>query len=78
MVEPESLKVWKWPQERKFWENKNYTTLISVKNTTNFFLTTFLLDNFFLTALLIEVKLNFSNAPRAPDNLSKLLTTLSA
>ena len=26
---------------------KNYTTLISVKNTTNFFLTTFLHDDFF-------------------------------
>ena len=27
--------------------NKNYTTLISVKNTTNFVLTTFLYDDFF-------------------------------
>ena len=53
--------------------------LISVKNTTNFVLTTFLYGNFFiLTALLIAVKLNFSDAPRAQDNLSKLLTALSA
>ena len=52
--------------------------LISVKNTTNFVLTTFLYDDFyFLTALLIAVKLNFSDAPRAQDNQSKLLTTLS-
>ena len=29
-------------------------------------------------ALLIVVKLNFSDAPRAHDNLSKLLTVLSA
>ena len=52
--------------------------LISVKNTTNFVLTTFLYDNYFLAALLIAVKLNFSDAPHAQDNLSKLLTALSA
>ena len=33
---------------------------------------------FFLTALLIAVKFNFSDALRAQDNLSKLLTILSA
>ena len=57
---------------------KNYTTLISIKNTTNFVLTTFLYDDFFLTALLIAVRLNFSNAPRDQDNLLKLLSALSA
>ena len=57
---------------------KKYTTLINIKNTTNFILTTFLYDNFFLTALLIAVKLNLSNASRAQDNLSKLFTALSA
>ena len=58
---------------------KNYTTLISVKNTTNFVLTTFLYGIFFiLTALLIAVKLNFSDAPRDQDNLLKLLSALSA
>ena len=36
-------------------------------------------DNFFiLTTLLIAVKLNFSDTPRAQDNLSKLLSLLSA
>ena len=34
----------------KILKKKNYTTLISVKNTTNFVLTTFLYDDFFLTA----------------------------
>ena len=49
---------------------KNYTTLISIKNTTNFVLTTFPYDNFFfLTALLIAVRLNFSDSPRDQDNL---------
>ena len=63
----------------KILRKKNYTTLISVKNTTNFVLTTFLYGNFFiLTALLIAVKLNFNDAPRAQDNLSKLLTELSS
>ena len=57
----------------KILKKKNYTRLISVKNTTNFVLTTFLYD-FFLTALLIVVKLKFSDAPRAQDNLSKLLS----
>ena len=58
---------------------KKYTTLISIKNTTNFVLTTFLYNDFcFLTALLIAVKFNFSNAPRHQDNLSKLLSALSA
>ena len=57
---------------------KNYTTLISIKNTTNFVLTTFPYNDFFLTALLIAVKLNFSNAPRDQDNLLKLLSALSA
>ena len=33
---------------------------------------------FFLTALLIAVKLNFSDAPRDQDNLLKLLSALSA
>ena len=47
----------------KNFEEKNYTTLISVKNPTNFVSTTFLYDDFFLTALLIVVKLNFSDAP---------------
>ena len=58
---------------------KNYTTLISIKNTTNFVLTTFPYgDFFFLTALLIVVRLNISNAPRDQDNLLKLLSALSA
>ena len=65
--------------------------LISVKNTTHFVLTTFLYDDFFLTALLVAVKLvnksavivvsaasiTLSDAPRTQDNLSKLLTALS-
>ena len=67
MVEPKSLKVWK-----KFGKK---ATLISIKNTTNFVSTTFLYDDFlFLTVLLIAVKLKFSDAPHAQDNLSKLLT----
>ena len=33
---------------------------------------------FFLTALLIAVRLNFSDAPRNQDNLLKLLSALSA
>ena len=33
---------------------------------------------FFLTALLIAVRLNFSNAPRDQDNLLKLHSALSA
>ena len=53
------------------------TTLISVKNTTNFVSTTFLYNDFFLTALLIAAKLNLSDTPHALDNLSKLLTALS-
>ena len=58
---------------------KKYTTSISLKNTTNFVLTTFLYNDFcFLTALLIAVNFNFSDAPRAQDNLSKLLSALSA
>ena len=58
---------------------KKYTTLISIKNTTNFVLTTFLYNDFyFLTALLIAVNFNFSDAPRHQDNLSKLLSALSA
>ena len=58
---------------------KNYTTSISVKNTTNFVFTTFLYGNFFiLTALLIAVKLNFSDSPRDQYNLLKLLSALSA
>ena len=32
----------------------------------------------FLAALLIAVKLNFSDAPRAQDNLSKFLVSLTA
>ena len=40
------IEVWKWPLEQKFWK-KNYTTLISIKNTTNFALTTFLYNHFF-------------------------------
>ena len=53
--------------------------LISIKNTTNFVLTTFLYNDFcFLTTLLIAVKFNFSDAPRHQDNLSKLLSALSA
>ena len=60
----------------KLWEEK-YTTLISIKNTTNFVLTTFLYNDFF-TVLLIAVKLNFGDALHAQDNLSKLLTALSA
>ena len=46
---------------------KNYTTLISIKNTTSFVSTTFLYDDFFFTALLIAVKLNFSDANHAQD-----------
>ena len=42
----------KWPLEQKFCK-KNYTTLISIKNTTNFVLTTFPYNDFFLTVLLI-------------------------
>ena len=58
---------------------KKYTTSISLKNITNFVLTTFLYNDFcFLTALLIAVNFNFSDAPRAQDNLSKLLSALSA
>ena len=58
---------------------KKYTTSISLKNTTNFVLTTFLYNDFyFLTALLIAVNFNFSDAPRHQDNLSKLLSALSA
>ena len=58
---------------------KKYTTSISLKNTTNFVLTTFLYNDFCcLTALLIAVNFNFSDAPRAQDNLSKLLSALSA
>ena len=42
-------------------------------------MTTFLYGNFFiLTALLIAVKLNFSDSPRDQDNLLKLLSALSA
>ena len=33
---------------------------------------------FFLTALLIAVRLNFSDTPRDQDNLLKLLSVLSA
>ena len=33
---------------------------------------------FFLTALLIAVRLNFSDAPRNQDDLLKLLSALSA
>ena len=63
----------------KILEKKNYTTLISVKNTKNFVLTAFLYGNFFiLTALLIAVKLNFSDSPRDQDNLLELLSALSA
>ena len=63
--------------------------LISVKNTTNFVLTTFLYVYFsFWPALLIAVKLvnksavsaasiTFCDAPRVQDNLLKLLTVLS-
>ena len=40
------FKVWKWPLEQNF-EEKNYTTLISIKNATNFVSTTFLYDDFF-------------------------------
>ena len=36
------------------------------------------MTTFFFTALLIAVKLNFSDAPHTQDNLSKLLTALSA
>ena len=36
------------------------------------------MTTFFLTALLIAVKLNLRDAPRAQDNLSKLLAALSA
>ena len=51
----------------------------TIKNTTNFALATFPYDDFFvLTALLIVVRLNFSDAPRDQDNLLKLLSTLSA
>ena len=78
-VPPQSLKVWKWPLEQKIWK-KNYTTLIIVKNTANFVLTTFLYDDFFYYALDC-VKLNFSDAPHAQDYLiylSKLLTAIFA
>ena len=76
MVEPKSLKVWKWPLDQKFW--KKLPRFSASKNTTNFILTTFLYDEFVFGLLLIMVKLNFSDAPRAQDNLSKLLTALSA
>ena len=60
--------------------------LIRIKNTTNFVLTTFLLDHFlYLAALLIEVNftkrvanITLSNASSAQDNLSKMITALSA
>ena len=72
----ETLKVWKWLLEQNF-EEKNYTTLISIKSTKNFVSTTFLNDHFYLTVLLIAVNFNFSNAPSAQDNLAKLLNALS-
>ena len=56
----------------KILKKKNYTTLIASKKLQSLFW------HLFFTALLIAVKLNFSNAPRAQDNLSKLLTELSA
>ena len=54
--------------------------LTSIKNTTNFVSTTFLYDNFILTALLIAVKLNFSNDPRAAtlQNLCTFLVRMPA
>ena len=36
------------------------------------------MTTFFLTALLIAVRLNFSDAPRDQDDLLKLLSALSA
>ena len=77
MVAPKCLKVWEWPLEKIL--KKNYTTLISIKYTTNFVLRTFPYgDFFFLTALLIAVRLNFSDAPSDQDDLLKLLSALSA
>ena len=70
----EIFKGRKWSLEKNLEKN---TTLISIKNTTNFVSTTFLYDDFFFNVLLTAIKLNFSSAPRAQDNLSKLLTALS-
>ena len=62
MVAPKSLKVWKWPLKQKFW-TKKYTTLISIKNTTNFVLTTFLYNDFYFYRALVN-KIAVSNFDR--------------
>ena len=84
MVEPKSLTVWKWPLERKFWEKKLY----HANQRQKYYKLCF--DNFSLWRLFFDraldlvnksavsaASITLSDAPRAQDNLSKLLTALS-
>ena len=59
------LKGLKMAFRTKILKKRNYTTLISIKNTTNFILTTFLYNHFFFTTLLITVNFNFCDDPSA-------------
>ena len=75
-VTTQSLKVWKWPLKQKCWEKKLYHVNQHQKYYKLCF-DNFSLQRLFLTALLIAVKLNFGETPRAQDNLSKLVLLLA-